>query len=184
MELLFITIATVTLLIIAGIAFYGGFRRIKFHQELVGGELLIYKKHVGDYKYSATLMDHIYHTLEHEFNIITHKGCGIYYDNPKTTDKHKLRADIGCVLEEKDHDKLPRIKELFEVKEIPRLKNITTSFPYHGKFSVFMSIIRVYPALDTYLKKNNLPENGPVVEIYDIPNKVILFRKELTEENK
>lgn len=184
MEALFITIATVIVLILLGIAFFGGFQKITFTREVQGGETLVYKEHIGDYKYTGTQIDNIYHTLEHEFNVITYKGCGIYYDNPKQVDKHKLRAEVGCILEPKDHEKIPRIKELFEVKELPKLENVTTSFPYRGKFSVFMGVLRVYPALTTYLKKNNLPAEGAVIEIYDVPNKRILYRKEVVQNTE
>lgn len=45
--------------------------------------------------------------------------------------------------------------------------------------SVMFSVMKVYPALQKYISKKGFKEEGAVIEIYDIPNKKILYRKEI-----
>ena len=42
--------------------------------------------------------------------------------------------------------------------------------------------MKVYPALNKYAIQNGYNEEGLVMEIYDIPNNKILYRKELNKE--
>jgi hypothetical protein len=44
--------------------------------------------------------------------------------------------------------------------------------------SIIMSVLKIYPDLIKYVKNNGYSENGPIMEIYDIPNNKILYRKE------
>jgi effector-binding domain-containing protein len=44
--------------------------------------------------------------------------------------------------------------------------------------SIMISVIKVYPALMKYVKDNGYSEIGPIMEIYDMPNNKILYRKE------
>ena len=39
--------------------------------------------------------------------------------------------------------------------------------------------MKVYPALNRYIRNYNLSEDGYVMEIYDVPNKRIIYRKEI-----
>jgi hypothetical protein len=40
-----------------------------------------------------------------------------------------------------------------------------------------LGIFKVYPAMENYLETNNLPQTGPVIEIYDEPASQIHYRK-------
>ena len=42
-------------------------------------------------------------------------------------------------------------------------------------------IMKVYPALDKYLKEHKYSDS-PIMEIYDVPNKKIIYRKEIIEK--
>ena len=39
--------------------------------------------------------------------------------------------------------------------------------------------MKVYPAMGTVIQKEGYSEKGAVMEIYDIPNKKIIYRKEI-----
>ena len=51
-------------------------------------------------------------------------------------------------------------------------------FPFRNKFSIFVGIMRVYPAMESYLEQMGY-EEAPVMEIYDVPNKKIIYIMEI-----
>lgn len=64
-------------------SYYGGFYNVKVRTETVGGETMVYKKVTGDYKQTSSVTNEVYNYLLHDLGIETHKGVGIFYDNPK-----------------------------------------------------------------------------------------------------
>ncbi|SHN59472.1 GyrI-like domain-containing protein [Desulfovibrio litoralis] len=164
------------IIIVCLYAYYGGFSAIVFRKEKQGGEVFVYQSVVGDYKLTGEITDAVYYYLLNTHNIETFKGAGIFYDDPRKVDAAKLRSESGCLLEDKtltiDSLKLDK----YSAKIIPEQNYIVTEMPYNGLISILLGIWRVYPALTKYLKENNLPENLPVMEIYDVPNKKIIYR--------
>jgi len=63
-------------------------------------------------------------------------------------------------------------------------KYIVTEFPHKGNMSIIVSIMKVYPALNKYMEENGYEQNVPVMEIYDMPNKKILYRAEAIKISK
>ena len=161
---------------------YGGFNKINILVAKTGGEVLIYEEIQGEYNQSAAIMDKIYFALLNEDKIETFKGFGIYYDNPQKVEKSKLRSEAGCILENKDIDKLPILENKYAIRTFLEKEYIITEFPYKGKPSIFLGIMKVYPALNNFVKLNGFKEDSFVMEIYDIPNNKILYRKELIKE--
>jgi effector-binding domain-containing protein len=175
-------ILVVVIVVMAGVyAYYGGFKSPEVTTSIQGGELLVYEEILGDYSQSAVVMDKIYYSLLNEEDIETYKGFGIFYDNPQKVERSKLRSEAGCIIEEKDQSRMKALKDKYAVKTFAREEYITSEFPYKGKMSVFMSIFKVYPALNKYAKANGFNIETPVMEIYDIPNKKIIYRKELVQ---
>ena len=102
------------------------------------------------------------------------KGFGIYYDDPKKTNAEDLRSDVGYILNKKDYKYIPRLKKSFNIKMFARKKCMVIEFPFRNSFSVYLGILLVYPALESYIKEKKY-RSGPVMEIYDKPNKKILY---------
>lgn len=173
-------IVVLVVVIASAYVYYGGFVNISPEIKEVGGETLIYEKITGDYSQSAAVSDRVYKKLLESHQIATTKGFGIYYDNPKTTEKTQLRADVGCILES-DLDKIEALKKDFEVMEYPMDKYIVAEFPFKGMPSVLIGIRRVYPALNAYAKQKGYAADSPVMEIWDVPNKKISYRKTLVK---
>jgi hypothetical protein len=181
-KIIFILLFLVIFFIIAGITFYaysGGFQRLKISIITAGGETLIYEKITGDYKQSGKVMDKIYYDLLEKDKIETYKGFGIYYDNPQKVAVNKLRSEAGCILEKKDEDKIPVLEKKYAIRTFPTTKYIVTEFPYKNKMSVLFSLMKVYPALNKFTAENGYSEGGATMEIYDIPNQRIIYRKEI-----
>lgn len=171
------------MLVIFAIAFiyYGGLIKVICRVEKQGGEKLVYKQMTGDYAKSAKLMDEIYFSLRNDYSIETNKGFGIYYDNPKVVEKSKLRSEIGCIVEDKDSSKFTHITKGLSTKTFPEKSYIVAEFPSKGKLSILFGIMKVYPAIEKFVKINGYKNDGSVMEIYDVPNKKIVYRKEIIE---
>lgn len=161
--------------------YYGGFYKVTCRVEKQGGEIIAYKQMTGDYAKSHILMDEIYYLLLNNYGIETFKGFGIYYDNPKEIEKSKLHSEIGCIIEEKDSANLNQIKEDVKIKTFPEKSYVVTEFPSKGKLSIMFGIMKVYPAIEKFIVKNGYKKEGAVMEIYDVPNKKIVYRKEIIE---
>ncbi|MFV0417589.1 MAG: GyrI-like domain-containing protein [Dysgonomonas sp.] len=160
-------------------AYYGGFKLITFEVKEAGGEVLVYEIVSGDYSQSPIYMDSVYSVLLNKFNIETTKGAGVYYDNPQQIEKSKLRSEIGCLLDAPiDSTQMAEISRKFKVKTLPKTNYIIGEFPHKGMMSVLVGIMKVYPALTKYIEKNGYKDAGPVIEIYDVPQKKIIYRKE------
>lgn len=181
MKTALIVILSLALILLAIYLYFGGFSKIELQITEQGGEILVFEEITGDYKQSAVVMDKIYHDLLKNEDIETYRGFGIYYDNPKEVEINKLRAEAGCILEANHLKHLPKLEGKYNIKTLPKSKCITTEFPFRGKLSVLLGILRVYPAIQQYAQSNEIEELGEVVEIYDIPNKKIIYRQLLKQ---
>lgn len=179
-------LVVLTILIILLVSFYtyqGGFYKPQITLQNTGGEVLVYDSIKGDYKQSGIVMDKIYYSLLNDDKVETFKGFGIYFDNPQKVEKSILRSEAGCILEKKDIDKLTFLETKYKIRTFPVANYIVTEFPYKNKLSVLFSLAKVYPALREFALKNGYNEDTPVMEIYDIPNKKIIYRKELIKNS-
>jgi hypothetical protein len=179
MKILLIIIMVVIIAVLGLYAYFGGFKKIPLQIREEGGETLVYETVQGDYRQTAAVMDKIYYSLLNEEQIETFKGFGIYYDDPKKVDKEKLRSEAGCILGNADQVNFRELEKKYQLKTFPQKQYLTAQFPWKGKMSVMFSILRVYPALNKYARTRGYDENTPVMEIYDVSNGKILYRKDL-----
>lgn len=183
------TIIIVSIIVFAAIAIYaflGGFRKVKFQIEMSGGETIVYKDVSGDYRQTPSVTNEVYNYLLNELKIETYKGIGIFYDNPKKVKEkvktnesvigYIMRSESGCVIEPKDTIRLSSMQCKYKIKTLPAQKTLITEFPYKGSLSLLMAMFKIYPALEKYTKVHNL-KDSPIIEIYDVPNKKIIYRK-------
>ncbi|MGM0532783.1 MAG: GyrI-like domain-containing protein [Bacteroidota bacterium] len=182
MKILLILIIVIVFVVVGIYAYFGGFKKISVQIQEEGGETLVYEELKGDYKNTGAVMDKIYYSLLNDENIETYKGFGMYYDDPKKVVKEKLRSEAGCILENIDRDNFRELKEKYQLKTFPQKQYITAQFPYKGKMSVMFSILKVYPALNKYAEANGYDVNTPVMEIYDVPNGKIHYRKAMVSK--
>lgn len=177
----------IALLVVAAIlfgfyAYFGGFSKLNFKVEKAGGETIVYKEMVGEYSKSGEIMSSISEELQNHHGLKITQNIGIYYDNPEDTDKDKLRSDVGCVIKTHDQNKLEELKKNYSLKQTPQTDYLITKIPFKGFFSIMVGIFKVYPAMEKYLDKNKMSDDGPITEIYDTQNKEIIYRKEIIAE--
>jgi DNA gyrase inhibitor GyrI len=176
-QIIIIVVAAIVAIVLGFAAYWGAFKSIQFRVVEQGGETLVYEEMTGDYRQSGVVMDRVYYSLLNDYKIETFKGFGIYYDNPQKVETSKLRSELGCILEESDIHRLNELEGNFKIKTYPKGKYIVAEFPYKGKLSVIFGIMKVYPALNKYVKNNSFNEDGAIMEIYDTPGKKIVYRK-------
>ena len=177
--LLFAGPSVVVLIIFLLLLRYGVASHIRFERVRAGVETVVYEEGQGDYRKSGELMDSVYEKLIETESIETYRGFGVFYDNPKNVPVDKLRYEAGCILDGPSEATIKRLKTNFKVKNLKEGQCITTEFPFKGKLSIVLGTLRVYPALSRYIREHNLPEAGPIMEIYDVPGEKIVYRKYL-----
>jgi hypothetical protein len=178
MKIALIIILSLIALLLLTYNHLGGFKKINISIIESGRETIAYKTIKGDYKQVGIVMDEVYYKLLNKYKITTYKGFAKYFDHPKNTSKENLRSEAGCIIEPNNIQNLNTIQEELKIRTIESKQYIYTEFPYQGKLSVLLSIIKIYPALERYAKQHNAQEFSPIEEIYDIPNKKIYYRKE------
>lgn len=176
-----VVLAIVTACVLA-YGYYGGFTKVQFQTVKQGGEILVYQEFVGDYQQSGVIMDKVYSSLLNDYKIETRRGFGIYYDNPETVEASKLRSDLGCILEHKDSAKVAVLQKSFKVKTCPEGNYLVAEFPFKGKMSIILGIMKVYPALSEYMEENGFSDQVSIMEIYDTPNQKIIYRAQALQK--
>lgn len=177
MTIIIIISATLVAILLAAYAYLGGFTKVKINVEKVGGEVVVYKEVTGDYKNTKTFCDEVYYHLLNDLSIETYKGFGIFYNDPsRTKDKSQLYSEVGCIVEAKDTALLANVNPAYKVKTLPVDDALTVERKHRGGLSILMGYIKVYPVIGKYAQENRLSD-GPIMEIYDIPNMKIYYRK-------
>ncbi len=175
--MIYIIIAAIIVIAILGIyAYSGGFSTIKVRTEVAGGEVIVYKEVKGSYKQTPDITNEVYYYLLNELEIETYKGIGIFYDNPKEVEETQLRSESGCIIEAGDVERLNPDKCKYRIQTLPTDTVVTAELPFKGKFSIIVGFMKVYPAIEKYARAHNMGD-GPIVEIYDVANKKIIYRK-------
>ncbi|XP_026162773.1 testis-expressed protein 264 isoform X1 [Mastacembelus armatus] len=96
---------------------------------------------------------------------------GVFYDDPKKVPGSQCRCAVGSILSEgenkPDEELLKRYETLgFNVFSFPEVTHVvSTSFPHRTFLSVLLSVRRVYPQLEHYIKERRLCAH-PFLEIY------------------
>lgn len=178
-----LVILIVLIIVITGIyAYYGGFSSVYIVESKQGGEIIVYENVTGDYSQAAEVSNKVYYTLLDNYKIETTKGFGIYYDNPQEVEKSKLRSEVGCILNAlPDSVTMTNIVQKFNTRILPEGDYITAEFPMKGGLSIMIGIFKVYPVINKYLEEKGIDNNSPVMEIYDVPNSKIIYRKQIIQ---
>ena len=175
MYVLLIIVAVLVLFFVI-LIYYGIFTKINFSVETVGEELIAFEKVTGSYTKTPRVSRKIFKSLLKHEKIKAQRKIVIYYDNLKYVRLIHLRSEAGCLFEEVDSETLKRLNRRFQLKKLPEDDFAITEFPYKGIFSIWVGISRVYPALDKFVYEQGYCD-GPLVQIIDIPNKKIIYRK-------
>jgi len=173
MKYILSTLALIVALLILGLYNYGLFHTVTFEAQENKPYILVYEKYVGPYKNVGFLMEKIAQELTADSIPFT-KRFGIYYDNPREVPEAELRSLVGCALEGVDSMTLVSLAEKYDLAEYPATPSVITEFPFNGQVSILIGILKVYSPLTDYLNEKEF-SHGPIMELYDEPNKVITY---------
>lgn len=182
LKIVLIVIAVLITIVVVAYIYYGGLSKVVVKEEVQGGEVLAYEEVVGDYAQSGKFTDKVYYTLLNNEGIATTKGFGVFYDDPQQVERSKLRSEVGCIVEGLDSIQIAKLADKYKVRIYPKGSYITTEFPFKGHMSIMIGLMKVYPQIDKYIKEHSISDKGAIMEIYDVPNKKIIYRKEIAKE--
>jgi DNA gyrase inhibitor GyrI len=154
-------------------SFYGLFAPVKIQEKEMGPYIFVMKKNIGAYKDVGPLIDEMYRDLK-EVDIMTSRGLGIYYDDPKVTPEGKTRSIIGRILEDIDPSKVIELEKKYPIGELPKTNYLVVEFPFKGLPSIIIGIYRVYPKIARYMKSHEIPKM-PIIEVYEPEAQKILY---------
>ncbi len=178
MKVALLVIGIIIVLFIGLYAYYGGFEKITVTEGKQGGETIVYENVTGDYSQTSRYTNKLYYDLLNNDRVETTKGIGIFYDNPRQVEKAKLRSEAGCVLNDADSTTIGRLSGKYLLKTLSEKECISVEFPLKGNLSFIIGVLKVYPALNDYSEAHGYKES-PVTEIYDVPGRKIVYRKEI-----
>jgi hypothetical protein len=175
-------IIKITLMMIVGAAiiilltgwYMGYFDHINVAEKEEGGYKVIGVNVIGPYANVAKDMENVNKQIK-DMGVVSTKGFGIYYDDPKMVSAEKCRSFVGNIIEEKDFELVSKLKpEGLQIDSIPKTKSLVAEFPIKNSLSYMIGPMKVYPELSKHMSEKGY-ETALSVEIYDIPNKKIIF---------
>ena len=153
--------------VIAGyLAYAGAFKKVTVAQQKMGPYNLLYVEQKGDYGQTGKTCSVVADALK-ALEINPEYGFGIYYDNPRNVKKADLRADVGMVISSKDLRKAAKLKKQFKSRNMAAQECLVTELPFKGGISIYIGIIKAYPALMKAAEDKKL-KIGAIMELYDI----------------
>lgn len=182
LKIILLVIGVLAIVVAIAYVYYGGLNKVEVKEAMQGGEVLVYEEVVGDYAQTGKFSDKVYYLLLNNEGVATTKGFGIFYDNPQVVDKSKLRSEVGCIVEGLDSSQIADLSSKYKVRIYPKANYITAEFPFKGHISIMLGLMKVYAQIDKYVKDHAISDRGAIMEIYDVPNKKIMYRKEIVTE--
>lgn len=168
------------MLAVSGYAYFGGFIQVNCKIKSYCSEAIIAANINSNHHNNRRFIEEIFDLLSNGYGIISCKEYGIYgdYFNKKKS------YEWGCIFEVKDSIKELQLNEEFNFRKINQKSYIVAEFPYKSKISIFFGIFKVYPALQKFSESNGYTKDGEIMEIYDMQNKKIQYRREILSTEK
>lgn len=163
------------------VGYFGAFTIVLVKEKSKKTFWIVYEKFTGPYQNTGPVMDKLYYRLLNDESIETFKGFGIYYDNPREVTADECRSIVGSILEEIDYNRIDELKSKYNIMEITESKGLSSQFPYKGKLSIMMGIMKVYPKINETIDSLGI-KSKPIMEIYNIPEKMIHYFMALDPE--
>ncbi|OGS22945.1 MAG: hypothetical protein A2252_07650 [Elusimicrobia bacterium RIFOXYA2_FULL_39_19] len=163
LKILFISLALLVIVVIAGMWSVGMFQKIEFKAQDVGAMTMVYTEHIGPYNKIGPKFEIVKKYLDDNKIAYTY-GIGEYLDNPAKVRQEELRSYAGYLV-----DKPIKTAEPIRVKKIQKNYYVVCTFvgmPMVGPFVV-------YPKATKWFEKNGYEMTGAAYEIYKIDGKIM-----------
>ncbi len=165
MKKIIIVALSVLVVLVAFLGYSGFFTSVVINEEIEGPYVFVGKEYLGDYALSGKRIDSLSNDLK-TMNIDVSTSFGIYRNNPEVTPVDNLKSMLGIILQTKDSLQILSLKRSgFVVLHMGQTKSMIVDFPNRTPLSLIASILKVYPELKKYRKKNNYLDVA-VLEVY------------------
>lgn len=143
----------------------GAFKPVQITATEAGPFLILYKEHMGPYHKVNDDITEV-ETWARANGEKCELSFGQYLDDPKTVDEIRLRANVGCILQNAPINHPAE----YLYKQLERRQYIVATF----EGSPAIGPQKVYPKIHDFAQESRLALDGPVLETYQIqgPNQV------------
>ncbi len=173
-KILALFLSIVFLIVLGFLTHAGLFQPVVAVEKEMGPFTMVYQEHSGPYYQVKDDMDEVYYGLE-RMGVITYRGIGLYYDDPKQVESADLRSEVGSILEEKDWSEIERIESEFAVKTIPAQTAVVAELPIRNPLSYMVGPQKVYRQVNRIWQEQGYAEPEYSLEIYDEANRKITY---------
>lgn len=154
-------VVAIVIFVVVGMFTMGGFQKVTVTSEEAGPIKIVYLEHKGPFHKIGDKFNQVKSYLDASKNTFT-DAVGEYYDDPAKVKQEDLRSNIGFIVDKDYKDSAP-----YKFKSIP--KQLYASVAFKG--SPAIGPIKVYPAMNKWIKDNGYEGCGPGLEIYKMKGK-------------
>lgn len=182
MKLIFSLFSGTVAILVVFLIYMGAFSKIAVTEQAKGPYTYAYVEHIGPYEAAGKVMLDLDSTMR-KLGFNSTIGIGIYYDDPKITPAEKLRSDLGSIINTEDMRKMNASRDKLKFKVLEKKTYLVAEFPIRNRLSYMMGPMFVYPAFEKYREDKQISAPTRSLELYDVPNKKIVFMMELESLN-
>jgi hypothetical protein len=156
---------------VSAVAWYAGmFDRLEMTREPRGPFNLVYREYRGSYRGIRVVMNNVYLYVRDSLRLSTDRGFAVFYDNPQVGNPDSLRSISGIIVDSTAAVGLPYKSGVFD-----RTDAVVGRFRLRSFFSYTTGGHKFYSTLQRFLAERKIEQTGPVVEIYDMAERIIFY---------
>lgn len=156
---------------LSGVFFWAGmFDECSMTREPRGPFKLIYREYEGSYEGIRFVMNNVFRYVRDTLELTATTGFAVFYDNPQTDNPDTLRSISGIIV-----DTLVTVEPPYKTGQFERTDAVVGQFRIRSFFSYATGGYKFYAQLQRFLKEKNVEQTGPVMEMYDMVNRSIVF---------
>jgi hypothetical protein len=155
-----------------GVSFYAGmFDKLSLEVAEVGPYPIVFREHKGSYDGVKFALHDVYRYLKTRRMQWTTRGIAVFYDNPQTVKTQDFRSIAGCVTD----TLLTNLATPYKSQILPKTRAVVGTFLIRSFLSNYTGTQKYYSTKDNFARENKLALAGPVIELYDMGARRILY---------
>lgn len=160
-----------TLAACGGFAFYAGlFDKVSYTVEQPGPFNIVYREYDGPHQGVRLVMNQVYRYVQDSLKSSTDTGCVIFYSLPNIGKDDSLRCLSGIIV-----DSVENKSTIYKSATIRQADALVGRCYLRSFFSYMTGSYKFYSELQQVLEKYQKKQNGPVIEMYDMVNRTLIY---------
>jgi hypothetical protein len=172
---LYIAFGVVTGVVIAltlGLCWWAGFfDPLPLVERPMGPYNLLFREHRGPYQGIKVVVNDVAVLYRARQGRQPQVGFAIYYDDPSSARPDSLRSIAGCVTD----TLLSGLGAPYQTTVFERTSAIVGTLRLRSFLSYMTGVLRFYPKLRAYVADHGARQSGPVMELYDMAKREIVY---------